>query len=87
MTSRGVYSEQDALVITMIKNTPKKSSPRGKHGARRNATDNRPIEFDRGWTELESQHDRIKMDWSSLAAQLGISNSDERDPEIDSAEF
>lgn len=31
-----------------------------------------PLELDRGWQELEAQHDRIKTDWSSLAAQLGI---------------
>jgi len=34
------------------------------------------MEFARGWQELEQQHDRIKMDWGSLAAQLGISGSD-----------
>lgn len=32
------------------------------------------MEFDRGWHELEAQHDRLKTDWSSLAAQLGISS-------------
>lgn len=36
----------------------------------------RPLEFDRGWHELEAQHDRIKSDWMSLAAQLGISGKD-----------
>lgn len=30
-----------------------------------------PLEFDRSWAELEAQHDRIKTDWMSLAAQLG----------------
>jgi hypothetical protein len=30
-----------------------------------------PLEFDRGWQELEAQHDRLKTDWMSLAAQLG----------------
>ena len=34
-----------------------------------------PMEFARGWQELEQQHDRLKMDWGSLAAQLGISDS------------
>lgn len=33
-----------------------------------------PLEFERGWQELEAQHDRLKTDWMSLAAQLGISN-------------
>ncbi|MBI4371328.1 MAG: hypothetical protein HY552_03410 [Elusimicrobia bacterium] len=29
-------------------------------------------ELERGWQELEAQHDRLKSDWASLAAQLGI---------------
>jgi hypothetical protein len=33
------------------------------------------MEFARGWQDLEQQHDRLKMDWGSLAAQLGISGS------------
>ena len=49
----------------------KKSAPtRLKKGSGRKKE--RPVEFDRGWHELEAQHDRIKMDWSSLAAQLNI---------------
>ena len=41
---------------------------------RRNARHEHPMEFDRGWQELEVQHDRLKTDWMSLAAQLGISS-------------
>ena len=37
----------------------------------------RPVEFDRGWHELEAQHDRIKSDWISLVAQLGVSGKDD----------
>jgi hypothetical protein len=47
--------------------TPKKN---GK--APRRSRAERPLEFGRGWQELEAQHDRLKTDWSSLAAQLGI---------------
>lgn len=50
-----------------MKNTPKKN----EKGPRRSRS-NTPLEFGRGWQELEAQHDRIKTDWSSLAAQLGI---------------
>lgn len=50
----------------------KKTTPtRLKKGGRRHSKE-RPVEFDRGWHELEAQHDRIKTDWSSLAAQLNI---------------
>lgn len=53
----------------------KKSAPtRPRKGAGR-AKKERPVEFDRGWHELEAQHDRIKMDWSSLAAQLNIGSN------------
>jgi len=41
-----------------------KSSQRGR------ASEDMPLEFDRGWQELEAQYDRQKMDFSSLAAQL-----------------
>ena len=54
----------------------KKSAPtRLKKGSGRKGKE-RPVEFDRGWHELEAQHDRIKMDWSSLAAQLNIGKDD-----------
>lgn len=41
--------------------------PRG-----RKSKDDKPLELDRGWHELEAQADRLKTDWMSLAAQLGI---------------
>lgn len=51
----------------------RKSAPtRLRKGTGRKHGKERPVEFDRGWHELEAQHDRIKMDWSSLAAQLNI---------------
>lgn len=53
---------------TLIKKTSKKSSPK----ATRRKRDVRPMEFDRSWQELEAQHDRIKSDWMSLAAQIGM---------------
>ena len=34
------------------------------------------MESEVGWQELELQHDRLKTDWASLAAQLGISRDD-----------
>lgn len=46
-------------------------SARHKGSARR-AKDEKPLEFDRGWHELEAQHDRLKSDWMSLAVQLGV---------------
>jgi hypothetical protein len=42
-----------------------------KSASRRTKAD-KPLEFDRGWHELEAQADRLKYDWGSLAAQLGI---------------
>jgi hypothetical protein len=56
----------------VMKNAPKKEKPSRKSRAER------PMEFDRGWQELEAQHDRLKTDWSSLAAQLGIGGSRDR---------
>ncbi|MBI3288463.1 MAG: hypothetical protein HYZ74_02970 [Elusimicrobia bacterium] len=41
-------------------------------GSSRKARGDKPVEFDRGWHELEAQHDRLKSDWMSLAVQLGI---------------
>lgn len=37
----------------------------------RKKRDDRPMEFDRGWHELEARHDRLKPDWASLAALIG----------------
>ena len=48
-------------------------APKKDKGSRKRAE--RPLEFGRGWQELEAQHDRLKTDWSSLAAQLGIGSS------------
>lgn len=39
----------------------------------RSHVEERPLEFERGWQELETRHDRIKFDWMSLAAQLNVS--------------
>lgn len=41
-----------------------------------------PLEFDRGWQELEAQYDRQKMDFASLAAQLGV-DSKNKPEELD----
>jgi hypothetical protein len=52
----------------------KKSSTktaRAKVSGRR-TRDDRAAELDRGWHELEAQHDRLKSDWMSLAVQLGV---------------
>lgn len=37
----------------------------------------RPMELDPNWQELEAQHERMKVDWGSLAAQLGIDGDKE----------
>lgn len=58
----------------MKKATPKKPSKGSPKGQRE-----RPLELDRSWHELEAQHDKIKMDWGSLAAQLGISADNDGD--------
>lgn len=50
--------------------------PAKKKGTRKTHShaEDRPLEFERGWQDLESRHDRIKFDWMSLAAQLGVSD-------------
>ena len=53
-----------------MKKAPKKSDTRVKAGRRR--SDDSPVEFERGWQDLEAQHDRLKPDWGSLAAMLGV---------------
>ncbi|MEK7384681.1 MAG: hypothetical protein AAB262_15540 [Elusimicrobiota bacterium] len=53
-----------------MKKTSSKSSRLRAPG--RKGRDDKPLELDRGWQELEHQHDRIKSDWMSLAAQLGV---------------
>ncbi|MDD5656414.1 MAG: hypothetical protein PHF00_04070 [Elusimicrobia bacterium] len=56
----------------MKKPTKKRTEKRPKAPRDGKANEDTPLEFDRGWQELEAQHDRIKMDFSSLAAQLGL---------------
>ena len=51
-------------------------SARHHKGSARKAKGGKALEFDRGWNELEAQHDRLKTDWMSLAVQLGIGGSD-----------
>ena len=53
----------------------KKAAKRTKSGG-----EDTPLEFDRGWSELEAQYDRQKMDFSSLAAQLGVDSKDKSEP-------
>ena len=58
----------------MKRHASKKPQTREKGGSRkeRRGAGHLPLEFGRGWQDLEAQHDRIKSDWMSLAAQLGI---------------
>ena len=51
--------------------TKKTERPKGARKSKVSA-DDVPLEFDRGWQELEAQHARIKSDWMSLAAQIGL---------------
>jgi len=53
--------------ITSKKSDPAKGMKKAK-GGRKEV----PLEFDRAWQELEDQHERIKSDWMSLAAQVGL---------------
>jgi hypothetical protein len=48
-----------------------KTSMRTKGSGRKGKQD-KSLEQDRGWHELEVQADRLKTDWMSLAVQLGI---------------
>ncbi len=64
----------------MKKATPKKKTVRRAkkpRGAKAGA--GMPLEFDRGWQELEAQYDRQKMDFASLAAQLGVDSKNKPD--------
>ena len=54
----------------------KDAKSRAKGSVRKSRGGTRPLEFDRGWNELEAQHDRLKSDWMSLAVQLGIGGPD-----------
>jgi hypothetical protein len=58
----------------------KKTVKRAKAAGAGKAGDDTPLEFDRGWQELEAQYDRQKMDFSSLAAQLGVDTKDKGEP-------
>jgi len=61
----------------MKKTTAKKKAvKRLKTGRNGKTGEDTPLEFDRGWQELEAQYDRQKMDFSSLAAQLGVDTKD-----------
>jgi hypothetical protein len=57
----------------------RKTAKRLKAGRGGKAGGDAPLEFDRGWQELEAQYDRQKMDFSSLAAQLGVDSKDTKD--------
>lgn len=60
-----------------MKKISAKTAARPK-GSGRKAKDDKPMEFDRGWGELEAQADRLKSDWMSLAVQLGIGGQDDK---------
>ena len=59
----------------------KKTAKRSKAGRNGGSGEDKPLEFDRGWQELEAQYDRQRMDFSSLAAQLGVSSKDRPEPQ------
>ncbi|MBI5210681.1 MAG: hypothetical protein HY927_11980 [Elusimicrobia bacterium] len=51
----------------------KRTSKRFEQGRRAAGGNDRPLEFERGWSELEARHDQMRSDMMSLAAQLGVS--------------
>ncbi|MDD5629021.1 MAG: hypothetical protein PHU21_08150 [Elusimicrobia bacterium] len=57
----------------------KKTVKRPKAGGGKSGEDT-PLEFDRGWQELEAQYDRQRMDFTSLAAQLGVNSKEKGEP-------
>jgi hypothetical protein len=61
--------------------TKKKTVKRPKAGRNGGSGEDKPLEFDRGWQELEAQYDRQKMDFSSLAAQLGVDSKGRAEPQ------
>jgi len=65
-----------------MKNIPAKKKPLKRPKAARGGKkgEDTPLEFDRGWQELEAQYDRQKMDFSSLAAQLGVDSREKTEP-------
>jgi hypothetical protein len=64
----------------MKKSTAKKRMVKRPKAAGGGSGEDKPLEFDRGWQELEAQYDRQKMDFSSLAAQLGVDTKDKTEP-------
>ena len=64
----------------MKKITAKKKTVKRTKAGGGKAGEETPLEFDRGWQELEAQYDRQKMDFSSLAAQLGVDSKDRTEP-------
>ena len=64
----------------MKKITAKKKTVKRSKAAGGKTGEDTPLEFDRGWQELEAQYDRQKMDFSSLAAQLGVDLKDKSEP-------
>ena len=67
----------------MKKTTAKKrTAKRTKGGRAAKAREDMPLEFDRGWQELEAQYDRQRMDFSSLAAQLGVDSKNSSPEDI-----
>ena len=64
----------------MKKITAKKKTVKRAKASRASGTEeDTPLEFDRGWQELEAQYDRQKMDFTSLAAQLGVDSKSKDD--------
>ncbi|MBI4377429.1 MAG: hypothetical protein HY549_13400 [Elusimicrobia bacterium] len=55
-----------------MKRAPRRTDSKAKAGRKTKAERGRPMELDPNWHELEAQHDRIKHDWASLAAMLGV---------------
>lgn len=47
-----------------------------RHAGRRGRShgNDRPLELERGWHELEAQHESLRSDMMSLAAMLGTSS-------------
>lgn len=67
---RGYTENEDDMKKTLAK------SARHHKASSRKAKGGKALEFERGWNELEAQHDRLKTDWMSLAVQLGIGGAD-----------
>jgi hypothetical protein len=67
-------------VYTLGEDAMKKITAKKKTAKRPKGGEDTPLEFDRGWSELEAQYDRQKMDFSSLAAQLGVDSKDKEEP-------